>query len=114
MNGEIAQYLYTRRCIEMLIRVWSDCVSKDQPATLVDYQEILLGFDIVLHFLKESTRVHYYSMIEEIRIAKGYDVLCTVIKTGSVDESILRLKVSGTCLFSLHRMVAYDDDFRWT
>jgi hypothetical protein len=99
MNGEVNQYLHSRRCIDLLIRVWKECLTKDY-LTVVDHCEIILGLDLLYYQFKGSAKIQFYGFFEEMSQASGYEVLCKIIKTGPFNETSLKSKVNlGICMF---------------
>ncbi|KAG1109351.1 hypothetical protein G6F42_015679 [Rhizopus arrhizus] len=90
MNGEVCQYLHNRRCVDLVIRLWRDCISKDY-LTFVDYREIHLGLDLIYFQLERSAKIQFYSLFEEM--LQGYELLCKILKLGPFSDPILDLKV---------------------
>ncbi|KAL9550165.1 hypothetical protein PS6_005689 [Mucor atramentarius] len=90
MNGEVCQYLHNRRCVDLIIRLWRDCISKDY-LTFVDYREIHLGLDLIYFQLERSAKIQFYSLFEEM--LQGYELLCKILKLGPFSDPILDLKV---------------------
>jgi hypothetical protein len=91
MNGEVCQYLHNRRCVDLIIRLWRDCTSKDY-LTLVDYREINLGLNLIYFQLEKSAKIQFYGLFEEM--LHGYEVLCKILKLGPFNDTIVNLKVT--------------------
>lgn len=94
MNSEVVQYLHSRRCIDIMIRGWKEYVSKDY-LTLVDQKEIILGLELLYYQFRDSAKLQFNGMYEEMSQASGYEVICKILKTGPFNESVLDLKVCG-------------------
>ncbi|GAN06509.1 beige/BEACH domain-containing protein [Mucor ambiguus] len=72
MNGEVCQYLHHRRCVDLIIRLWRDCIAKDY-LTCVDYREINLGLSLIHFQLERSAKIQFYGLFEEM--TQGYEML---------------------------------------
>jgi hypothetical protein len=93
MNSEVCQYLHQRRCIDILVRIWRECLSKDY-LTLLDHREIMLTLNLMHYQFYGSAKIHYFGLMDEMLQASGYELLCKFLKTGPYNESTLQLKVS--------------------
>lgn len=94
INGEVIQYLHSRRCIETMVRGWKDCTTKDD-LTLVDHREIILGLDLLYYQLRGSDKIQFCVLFEEMVQSGGYQVLCNLLKMGPFNQTILNLKVNN-------------------
>lgn len=92
MNGEVVQYLHSRRCIDLMIRTWKDCITKGY-LTLVDHREIMLGLDLLYYQFRGSAKIQFYGLYEEMSQASGYEELCKVLNIGPFNENVQSLKV---------------------
>lgn len=93
MNGEVNQYLHSRRCIDLLVRAWRECLTKDY-LTVMDHREITLGLDLLYYQFKGSAKIQFYGLFDEMSQSSGYEVLVKIIKTGPFNENTLNLKVT--------------------
>lgn len=92
MNSEVCQYLRQRRCIEILVRVWREALSKDY-LTPLDHREIMLALNLLHYQFLGSAKINYFSLMNEMLQASGYELLCKILKTGPYKDATLQLKV---------------------
>lgn len=90
MNGEVCQYLHHRRCVDVIVRLWRDCTTKDY-VTSVDLREISLGLRLIYFQLERSAKIQFYGLFEEM--LQGYELLCAILKLGPFSDDIVDLKV---------------------
>lgn len=90
MNGEVCQYLHHRRCVDLIVRLWRDCIAKDY-LTSVDYREISLGLGLIYFQLERSARIQFYGLFEEM--LQGYELLCAILKLGPFSDATVAFKV---------------------
>lgn len=102
MNGEVCQFLHNRRCVDLITRVWRDCISKDY-LTFVDYREINLGLSLICFQLEKSAKIQFYGLFEEM--LHGYEVLCKILKLGPFNDTIIDLKVIFVYMFIVTRQL---------
>ncbi|KAI7889528.1 uncharacterized protein EV154DRAFT_277369 [Mucor mucedo] len=75
MNGEVVQYLHSRRCIDLMVRTWKEYITKGY-LTFVDHREILLGLDLLYYQFRGSAKIQFHGLFEEMSQACGYEELC--------------------------------------
>ncbi|KAG0176918.1 hypothetical protein DFQ29_005470 [Apophysomyces sp. BC1021] len=91
VSVDVAQYLHSRRCIDMFVQVWKDCATKSS-LTVADHREVLLSLDLICSQLEESVGVGFFGLFDAFEQASGYDTLTTILVIGPFDEEYLRLK----------------------
>ncbi|KAI9471032.1 MAG: hypothetical protein EXX96DRAFT_375724 [Benjaminiella poitrasii] len=93
MNSEICQYIHQRRCcIDLLIRMWRENTAKGY-LTNVDQQEIIMGLDIIYYQLRESAKIQFFGLFDEMIQASGYEALCDILRTGPFNEATIHAKM---------------------
>lgn len=98
MNGEVVQYLHSRRCLDLMVRTWKEYTTKGY-LTFVDHREIMLGLDLLYYQFRGSAKIQFHGLFEEMSQASGYEELCKVLNTGPFNENVLSLKVQKKLLF---------------
>lgn len=98
MNGEVVQYLHSRRCIDLMIRVWKEYIAKGY-LTFVDHREIMLGLDLLYYQFRGAAKIQFHGLHEEMSQASGYEELCKALNIGPFNENVLNLKVKPTRQF---------------
>ena len=92
MNGEVVQYIHSRRCIDIMVQSWKECLIKNN-LTLVDYREINLGLTWLYNMLYNSAKIQFNGFFEEMNTMEGYNVISKILKTGPFHETALDAKV---------------------
>ncbi|KAI8967887.1 hypothetical protein BDF20DRAFT_195207 [Mycotypha africana] len=94
-SEDVCQYLYHRRCVNLLTTQWAETISSKNKLTIADHHEILIGLRLLTCLFRQSSKARSYILFDQMIQSSGYVVIRDMVYKGPYEGKVLDLKTSS-------------------
>ncbi|KAI7848518.1 hypothetical protein BDC45DRAFT_305100 [Circinella umbellata] len=92
MTIEVSQYLKSRRCLEMLLQIWTDSITNVKEIGSVELREDLIALDLITYQLESTLEADFHVLYDDFNQGKSWTILTSLLLTPSINDKVEEMK----------------------